>query len=57
MVQVGLESLHKKRAELIQLREGLNLRYNQVLGQIEMIDAILAGELKPKEETKAVEKK
>ena len=32
-----------KRAQLILLRDGLQLKYNQIEGQLEMIDAILSG--------------
>ena len=38
-------ALINKRAELTTLKEGLNLRYNQLIGQIELIDEVLNGKL------------
>ena len=38
-----------KRQELVQLKNGLELKFNNVLGQIEMIDQILGGQFVPAE--------
>ena len=42
-------ALMAKRQELVQLKNGLELKFNNVLGQIEMIDQILGGQFVPAE--------
>ena len=46
---LDITALKQKRQELFQLKEALQLKYNNLLGQIEVIDGLLAGQFSPKE--------
>ena len=41
--------LTQKRQELCQLKDSLQLKYNNILGQIEMIDQVLSGQFAVKD--------
>lgn len=44
-------ALLAKRQELVQLKHGLEMKFNNVVGQIELIDQILGGKFVPAEAT------
>jgi hypothetical protein len=44
-LEVEVSALLRKKQELLKLKDGLQLKYNNVIGQIEIIDEILSGKI------------